>query len=113
VSNVDKDLLFKPRLPEEDVELPGVGTIRVRGLSRIEGIHVQAASGVEATERRALALGMVEPTMTEEEVGRWQRAAPVGELQPVAEAITRLSGMDEGSPKAAVIDFETSPETEF
>jgi hypothetical protein len=110
---MDKELLFKPRLPEEDVDIPGVGTIRVRGLSRHEGIHVGAANGTEASERRAIACGMVDPAMTEEEVGRWQRAAPAGELDPVSEAITRLSGMAPESAKEAVKTFEADPSLEF
>ena len=110
---MDKELLFKPRLPEEDVDIPGVGTIRVRGLSRHEGVYVSAANGPEAAERRALACGMVDPTMSEEEVGRWQRAAPAGELDPVAETITRLSGMAPESAKEAVKEFEADPSLEF
>lgn len=110
---MDKELLFKPRLPEEDIEIPGVGTVRIRGLSRHEGIHVSNANGPEATERRALSLGMVDPALTEDEVGRWQRAAPAGELDPISEAITRLSGMAADSAKEAMREFTADPAAEF
>lgn len=97
---MDKELLFKPRLPEEDVEIEGVGTVRVRGLSRIEAIHVQAAKGAEQ-ERRILALGMVEPALTEDEVKLWQKASPAAEIEKVAGRITVLSGLAEDSAKTA------------
>jgi hypothetical protein len=90
---MDKELLFKSRLPEADIDIPGVGTVRVRGLSRVEAMHVQAANGVEATERRILALGMVDPELTEAEVGQWQKASIASELEPVAQKIAELSGI--------------------
>lgn len=98
---MDKEALFAPRLPEDDVEVPGIGAVRVRGLSRIEAMHVQAAKGPEATERRILALGMVDPKLTEDEAGRWQRAAPAGELEPVTDRIAELSGIAPGAAKEA------------
>jgi hypothetical protein len=45
---------------------------------------VQAAKGIEATERKILALGMVDPTMTEAEAGQWQKASPGGEIEAVS-----------------------------
>lgn len=110
---MDKELLFKPRLPEEPVDIPGVGTVRVRGLNRIEAMHVQAANGPEATERRIMALGMVDPVMTEAEVGRWQKASAAGEIERVSTRIAVLSGMAPDSAKAAVKEFEANPDAEF
>lgn len=110
---MDKELLFKPRLPEADVEVPGVGTLRVRGLNRAEAMHVQAANGTEATERRILALGLVDPELTEAEVGRWMKAATAGELEPVSRRIAELSGMLDGADKAAYKEFEADPGSEF
>ncbi len=98
---VDIDLLFKSRLPEEDVELPGVGVVRVRGLSRAEALKVRSIEGRAETERAILALAMVDPTMTEAEVGRWQAASPAGEMEPVTDKVSELSGMLEDSAKAA------------
>lgn len=102
---MDKELLFKPRLPEADVEISGVGTVKVRGLSRIEAMHVQAANGPEAVERRILALGVVEPKLTEDDVRQWQKASPAGELEPVTEKIAELSGMKPGADKEAYKSF--------
>ena len=110
---MDKELLLKPRLPEADVEVPGIGTVRVRGLNRAEAMQVQAAKGVEATERRILALGMVDPALTEAEAGQWQKNAPAGEIEPVSRRIAELSGMFDGADKQAYKDFEADPGSEF
>jgi hypothetical protein len=100
---VDKEALLKPRLPEADVEIPGVGTVRVRGLSRYEVLLAQKeqSKGPGAMERVILRFGMVDPAMTEDEVAQWQKASPAGELEPVARKIQALSGIGEGAEKAA------------
>jgi len=103
---MDKGLLFTPRLPEEDVEIPGVGTVRVRALSRGEALRTQSASGVGAVERAMVALAMIDPPLTEDEVKRWQEASPAGELEPLTRVIQRLSGMEDGADKAA---FKSAP----
>lgn len=107
---MDKELLFKPRLTEADVEIPGVGTVRVRALNRAEAMRVESTKGTEARERVILALGMVDPELTEAEVGRWQTAAPAGELQPVAVRIAELSGLLEAAPKEAMQTFRGEPD---
>lgn len=110
---MDKDLLFKPRLPEADVEIPGVGTVRVRALSRAEAMAVENAKGNAAIERKLLALGLVDPKLTEAEVGQWQSAAPASELEPVSNRIAELSGLLPDSAKEAVKEFEANPDKEF
>lgn len=102
---MDKDQLFQPRLPERDVVIDGVGTVRVRGLSRHEAILVQAETGVLA-ERKMLHFGMVDPALSEAEVTTWQHASPAGELEPVTLAIADLSGIGEGAAKAAYKSVE-------
>lgn len=98
---MDKELLFKPRLAEEDVDVPGVGTVRVRALNRLEAMHVQGAKTPAESDRRILALGLVDPTITEEEARRWQEASAAGEIEPVTTAIARLSGIGPGADKEA------------
>lgn len=119
---MDKELLFKPRLAEEDVNIPGVGTVRVRALSRAEVLMVRKATDLAGDvdgpralvlERKMLAAAMVEPALTESEVGRWQQASAAGELEPVTEAIQRLSGMLPNSAKEAYRELEADPEAEF
>lgn len=111
--SVDKERLFKPRLPEADVDVEGLGTVRVRGLSRIEALSVQKATGAEAMERKMLALAMVDPELTEAEVGRWQKASTAGEIEPVTDKVSELSGMTQGAAKKAYEEFESDPDGEF
>lgn len=110
----DKELLFKPRLPEADVDVPGVGTVRVRGLSRSEAMSLRAsADNVEAVDRRMLFLGLVDPKLTEDEVSQWYAASPAGEIEPITIKISELSGMTEGAAKEAYKAFDENPDAEF
>ncbi|PSL02884.1 hypothetical protein CLV30_109192 [Haloactinopolyspora alba] len=97
---MDKELLFKARLPEGEVEVPGLGTVRVRGLSRDEVLAAQKADNTADLERRMLAAGMVDPALTVAEAGRWQMASPAGELEPVTQKIRDLSGMGDDASKS-------------
>lgn len=113
---MDKEKLLAPRadtpsgMPEDDVEIPGVGTVRVRGLSRAEVLLLRKATdnaesidGPRALvlERKTIAMAMVDPALTEGEVRRWQEISDAGELEPVTAAIRELSGMGERADKAA------------
>jgi hypothetical protein len=106
---MDKDLLFKPRLTEEEMELPGLGVIRVRALSQHEAHLVEQTKGTEARERVILRCGMVEPVLTESEVGQWQKAAPAGEVTRVALKVAELSGMLDGADKEAYKSLRSEP----
>jgi hypothetical protein len=110
---VDKEALFKARLPEAEVEVPGLGSVRVRALSRAEAMSVQQMNGTGAIERRILHLALVDPELTEAEVGQWQKVSPAGELEPVTDKITELSGMEQGAAKEAYLGFEENPDAEF
>lgn len=99
--------------PEEDIPIPGLGMVRVRGLSRHEVLHIQAVKTVAAVERMTVSLGMVDPPMTEDDVKRWQKVSVGGELDEVTRTIGRLSGMLSDSPKQAYRDFEADPGSEF
>jgi hypothetical protein len=100
---VDKGALLTERLPRGEVEIEGVGTIIVRGLSRYELLLAgKAGDGdVIATERRMVAMGMVDPELTPEDVERWQKASPAGELMPVVAKINELSGVSREAQKEA------------
>lgn len=103
---MDKSALLQKRLPEADVEL-SVGVVRVRGLTRAEVLHVREATDNEnmsgdralVLERKLLAVAMVDPKLTEAEVGQWQEAVAAGELEPVIEKVQELSGLLKESPK--------------
>lgn len=104
---MDKELLFKARLHERDVELPGVGTVRVRALARGEVVAIKDAGdlALDEYERKLISLAMIDPTLTEDEVRQWQEAAPAGELEPVTNAIAELSGLDQEAAKRAYQQF--------
>jgi len=96
-----KARLLKPRVAEGTVELEGIGTVRVRGLSRAE-VFMTQHKDVAVAEAKIVALGMVDPPMSEGEVRQWQKAAPGGELEPVVAKIRDLSGLGEGAQKSRV-----------
>jgi hypothetical protein len=99
---VDKSALLAERFGIEEVEIPGVGSVRVRPLSRAEA---HAVRGQEMTEEevevRLLSVALVEPKLTEDEVKAWQANSPAGELEPVVRAVVRISGMEQHAAKAA------------
>lgn len=107
-----KARLLANRLPEEEVEIPGVGSVTVRGLSHAEVLLMQKSINAVDPEkidparaliiqRKLVAAGLVKPKMTEGEVRRWQENGKFGELDPVSDAISRLSGLEELAVKAA------------
>lgn len=86
----------------EKVDVPGLGVMEVRGLSRAESLIVGKAEGdPTATERVMLRLGLVEPALTEAQVREWLAVAPNEHVDPVTKAIARLSGMYSEAPKEA------------
>ena len=107
---LDKAALLTPRaiLSVRDVEIPNVGTVRVRALSRAEVLElndvkptVDDAKALLAFEAKFLALGLVDPALTEDEAMGWLQSAPHGEADPVVEAIRVLSGLEGRADKAA------------
>ena len=110
-----KARLLKPRITEADVPIEGVGTVRVRGLSRGEVFALRKAKEAgrlkddAAWDRRLVSLAMVNPAMTDEEVGEWQDSSPAGELEDVTKKIQELSGMAEGADKSSVEDVRGEP----
>lgn len=100
---MDKSALLTERLPREEVPIPGLGTVTVRGLSRYE-LHLVNKGTDEAAviERRMLAHAMVDPELTVDDVEQWQRCSAAGELTLVTEAVQRLSGLGEGADKSGV-----------
>ncbi len=92
---VDKAALLDSArvLPRDTVEVPGVGEVEVRGLSRAEVIQMQTAGSVDEMEVKTIAFGMVDPQLTEEEVRQWRSTKESVEVRPVSDRILELSGM--------------------
>ena len=103
---IDKAALLGQKFGYEDVEIPGVGTVTIHALTRSEAIKIQADEMLaEVMECKLLALAMVEPKMTEEEIQEWQDTSPAGQMQPVVKAILHASGMVEEVTREAYDDF--------
>ena len=100
--SVDKSALLAPRLGEGEHEIPGVGTVRIRGLSRAEVLELRQIGEVAAWDRRLCSLALVEPRLTEDEVGAWQASAGPREIEDLTGAVLRLSGMADGADKSGV-----------
>jgi hypothetical protein len=103
---LSKEDLMKTRFGVEEVALPGVGTVKVRSLSRAQALELRDKEmPVAEMEQKLLAWAMVEPAMTISDVKEWQANSPAGELEPITKAIAQLSGMEASAPKKAMRDF--------
>jgi hypothetical protein len=100
---MDKSALTTPRVPTGEVEIPGVGTITIRGLTRFELLLAGKTSGEDSVvmERKMLAFAMVDPEMSEKDAEEWQKASPAGELAPVVAKVNELSGIGHEAQKEA------------
>jgi hypothetical protein len=76
-------------------------------------MRIQGLSGTAAIERAMLAVAMVRPRMTEGAVREWQESSVAGEIEPVTDKVSELSGMKAGAEKAAYKEFEADPAAEF
>lgn len=94
----DKSKLLANRVPTGEIEIPGVGTLKVRGLSRQELIDAQKWEGLEQ-ERKILTAALIDPKLTEDEVAQWQAGSPANEINDVAMRINELSGIAQGAAK--------------
>ncbi len=92
---VDKDKLLSRRLDEGDVDIAGLGTVVVRGLSRTEVFAASEESDDDRSRWEALviAAGMVAPALTVDEVETWRANAPSAEVRRVSDKILALSGI--------------------
>lgn len=110
---MDKAQLLASRIGQDTIEIPGVGTVTVRGLSRQEMLDAGdlADQGVAVMERAMLSAGMVDPQLTVDEVEQWQRVSPANEIQPIVQRINELSGVSKEAAKEAYKSLrgETGP----
>ncbi|MEU8220912.1 hypothetical protein AB0C47_34790 [Micromonospora taraxaci] len=99
---VDKSALLARRCPEDDVELDGVGTVRVRGLTRAEVKELgKRMNDGEDMEAYSLSLAMVDPELTEDEAAAWITTGGFGEIEKVNRRINELSGIAGRADKEA------------
>jgi len=96
-----EELLANRGLPEDVVEIPGLGSVRVRGLSRKEFLRLNEGDDGFDFEDRAMSAGMLEPKLTIEEVSQLRDLSPGMELQAVFMKINELSGVGKDAAKEA------------
>ncbi len=87
----------------DTVEIEGVGTVTVRGLTRFEFAMLgkkYPEAGPEQ-ERDTLSIAMVDPEMSPAEIEAWQKASPIDEINRVAMEVNRLSGIGKAAEKEA------------
>jgi len=110
---MDKDLLLKPRLPEDDVDIPGFGVVRVRALSRAEAFRVESAPSLADKERTVIKYGVVvddSQQLTDADVKRLMDAWPAGDVELVSRRIGELSGLIESAAKEAYKSLRGEPD---
>lgn len=100
--------LVKQRAGEEDLLLPSGLLVLVRGLSRGEVFMMQKAradGGIkteQAWEQRMVALALLQPQLTEDQVMEWQQGPAGGDMETLTEKIKVLSKLGEGADKSGV-----------
>ena len=98
---LDKNALLARRLGEGEHEIPGFGTVRVRGMSREELLEWRNLDGAVG-DRKMLAACLLDPVLTEDEVAIWEKHATPAEIKGVVDVILELSGLGKGATKSGV-----------
>lgn len=97
------EALAKPRFKTDEVPIEGAGTVLVRSLSRWEMVEVQKLEDDrQRQDNLALFYGMVEPTMTQDQIMAWRKAGGVMEIEKVARKINELSGIGKDAAKSDI-----------
>jgi len=99
---LSKGELLARRVPEADFEIEGVGSVRIRGLTRAEAIELRKVDDAAVADRRMVALGLVEPRLSEAEVKTWQENSGIHEIEALTVAIGELSAQGKGATKSGV-----------
>jgi hypothetical protein len=108
---MDKELLFKPRCPERSVELPGLGEVRVRGLTRAEiKIISDREERGKDSESWIIATCLLDPELSEEDAQRWLDVAQFGEIETLTDAINALSGIGKYANKESYKSLPDQPD---
>lgn len=79
------------------VTLPGLGDVEIRALSRAEALELQGEGplDIRLAEARIIAAATDTPL---EETNAWLAKVEAGQVQPLMNAITELSGMVVSGP---------------
>lgn len=104
-----KDALFAIVPTVEDYELPDVGVIKIRGLSRIEAVRLDNAPDATARDVIIFKAGIVEPLLTEAEVRRMMGARSAGDLENLSRRIATLSKLMPGADQEQYKSIRDEP----
>lgn len=101
---LSREEILAKRLKERVVEIPGVGQVKVRALTRDQVVKIRSDGEMDIAEmeQKLITAGLVEPQLSAEDVKAWYEGSPAGELSPVSEAITELSGLSVTAAKSDV-----------
>lgn len=107
-----EDLLTVDSQDDEDVDLPSGRKVRIGPLSRdqvLTGRKLVQMERITTAEWEAhmIADALLAPEMTFDQVREWQKlkgSIPMRDLRILTQAITRISGMDDGTPKSDLPD---------
>lgn len=94
-----------PREPVTRTVDVGDFIVRVRSLTRGEVMQMQGADGLKGMEARLLSAALLDPVLTEAEAAAWIENSPAGEIEPVTNAISEISGLGANSAKQAMSQF--------
>jgi hypothetical protein len=105
VDIVSLDALLAADVPVDVAEIPGVGLVKVRGLTRAE-LHLLTKKdggnpSAETSDVFYFTHGLVEPAVTESQARKVFESIGFGALQPVIAKISELSGVSRDDQKAA------------
>lgn len=81
-------------------DIPGVGRVTFRALSRQEMMDSAKIDDDMSRERYVLSRCIIEPRLTDDDVRAWQENSPAGEMNDVAMKINVLSGIGRGADKS-------------
>lgn len=83
----------------------GEFTVVIRSLTRGEVMAMQGAKGLAGMEARLLSMALLDPKLTEAEAAAWIENSPAGEIEPVTNAISEISGLGANAGKQAMSQF--------
>ncbi|HVW34045.1 MAG TPA: hypothetical protein VHL53_16030 [Acidimicrobiia bacterium] len=101
---IDKAALLAPTVREEDFEIPGKGTVRIRRLNRRQAVELLSMAKNDRGEQAdmlALSWALVDPQITAEEAAAWNETAGIDDITPLLARIYELAGIAEGADKSS------------
>lgn len=105
---LSKEAFLKTGLPEETVSVDGLGTVRVRSLSRAEFMEVRDRDRA-GWEIGLVAFGLIDPALTEEEVRAWRETITPRVFDDLAGEVLRVSGLRPTAVGEAKQSFPEGP----